>query len=95
MIPWFPRFSPYPVVIPVGPSWSLSDRRDLCPTPDLETPLPSHWFPSELPSEKADHDRIEGRVFLAPFASIFDQAWGALQPLDEYVAGQGGTQGGT
>ncbi|MEW2396724.1 helix-turn-helix domain-containing protein [Streptomyces sp. NPDC046862] len=31
---------------------------------------------------------VEGPVFLAPFASVFDQAWGASQPLDEYVAGQ-------
>lgn len=27
----------------VSKVFSLSGR-DLCPTPDLETPLPSHWF---------------------------------------------------
>ncbi|GGX74360.1 hypothetical protein [Streptomyces hiroshimensis] len=32
---------------------------------------------------------VEGPVFLAHLASIFDRAWGALQPLDEYVARQG------
>lgn len=31
---------------------------------------------------------VDGPVFLAHFASIFDRAWGALQPLDEYVARQ-------
>ncbi|MFI1567191.1 helix-turn-helix domain-containing protein [Streptomyces sp. NPDC020490] len=29
---------------------------------------------------------VEGPVFLSYFAAIFDRAWGALQPLDEYVA---------
>ncbi|MFM9557002.1 MULTISPECIES: helix-turn-helix domain-containing protein [Streptomyces] len=32
---------------------------------------------------------VENPVFLAHYASIFDQSWGALQPLDEYVARQG------
>lgn len=31
---------------------------------------------------------VEGPVFLAYFASIFDRAWGALRTLDEYVARQ-------
>ncbi|MFK8909068.1 helix-turn-helix domain-containing protein [Streptomyces sp. YS-3] len=31
---------------------------------------------------------VEGPVFLAHFASMFDRAWGALETLDDYVARQ-------